>query len=55
MTLQDAFDKVQKLGLNNDQYGEVIQIICDWGNEVRTKTTNDAIKIMKTNYEKKNQ
>jgi len=47
MTLQNAFDKVQKLGLNQDQYGEVIQIICDWGNEVRTKTTKDAIEIMK--------
>ena len=47
MTLQDAFDKLEKLGLTSDQYNEVIQIVCDWGNEVRTKTTKDAIEIMK--------
>ena len=47
MELLDAFDKVKELGLTSDQYNEVIQIVCDWGNEVRTKTTKDAIKIMK--------
>jgi len=47
MRLLDAFDKVKELGLTSDQYNEVMQIICDYGNSVRTRTTNDAIKIMK--------
>ena len=47
MELQDYFDKLQKLGLTSEQYNKVIQLIFDWGCEVRTKTTKDCIKIIK--------
>ena len=47
MTLQEAFDKVQKLGLTTSQYCKVIEIIGEYGNSVRTKTTKDTIRILK--------
>ena len=47
MELKDVFKEVQKLGLTSDQYNEVINIICETRNDVRTKTTDDAIKIIK--------
>jgi hypothetical protein len=50
MKLQEAFDVVNKLDLNGLQYDKVINLICDYGNAVRTKAYKDAVDIFKENH-----